>query len=50
MTKSIIVVKMPCKVLTSWPSLISNVLVAYNLTSDWPRTFFTPEVFLFSLI
>ena len=61
-TKSIIVMKIPCenniiyiyirnnnKVLTSWPSLISNVLVAYNFTSDWPRTFFTPRVFLFSI-
>ena len=60
-TKSIIVMKFPArissfiyirnnnKVSTSWPSLILNVLVAYNFTSDWPHTFFTPRVFLFSI-
>ena len=64
MTKPIIVVKVPCKLLyviqvkeflikcsTSWPYLISEFLVA-NITivaSDWPRTFFTPKVFLFSI-
>ena len=54
MTKSIVVVKMPCKniisvtlnyeykVLSSWLSLISDVLVAYNFASDWPRTFLQP--------
>ena len=65
MTKPIIVVKVPCKLLyviqvkeflikcsTSWPYLISEFLVAYitNVASDWPRTFFTPKVFLFSII
>ena len=63
-TKPIIVVKMPCKLLyviqvkgflikcsTSWPYLISEFLVAYItiVASDWPRTFFTPKVFLFSI-
>ena len=37
-------------ILTSWPSLISNILVAYNLASDWPRRFFTPGVFLFRIL
>ena len=65
MTKPIIVVKVPCKLLyviqvkeflikcsTSWPYLISEFLVAYItiVASDWPRTFFTPKVFLFSLL
>ena len=56
-TKPIIVVKVPCKLLyviqvkkcsTSWPYLISEFLVAYItiVASDWPRTFFTPKVFL----
>ena len=67
MTKPIIVVKVPCKLLyviqvkeflikcsTSWPYLISKFLVAYItiimiVASDWPRTFFTPKVFLFSI-
>ena len=63
-TKPIIVVKVPCKLLyviqvkeflikclTSWPYLISEFLVAYIIivASDWPRTFFTPKVFLFSI-
>ena len=63
MTKPIIVVRVPCKLLyviqvkeflikclTSWPYLISEFLVAYItiVASDWPRTFFTPKVFLFS--
>ena len=63
-TKPIIVVKVPCnllyviqvkefliKCLTSWPYLISEFLVAYItiVASDWPRTFFTPKVFLFSI-
>ena len=50
-TKPIIVVKIPCKLLYiiqvkefSWPYLISEILVAYNYSynaaSDWPRTFF----------
>ena len=56
MTKPIIVVKMPCKLLyviqvkgflikcsTSWPYLISEFLVAYN--SDWLRTFIQPGCF-----
>ena len=65
MTKPIIVVKVPCKLLyviqvkkflikcsTSWPYLISEFLIAYItiVASDWPRTFFTPKVFLFSII
>ena len=65
MTKPIIIVKVPCKLLyviqvkeflikclTSWPYLISEFLVAYItiVASDWPRTFFTPKVFLFSMI
>ena len=55
-TKPIIVVKVPCKLLyviqvkeflikcsTSWPYLISEFLVAYItiVASDWPHTFFT---------
>ena len=63
-TKPIIVVKVPCKLLyviqvkgflikcsTSWPYLISEFLVAYItiVASDWPRTIFTPKVFLFSI-
>ena len=63
-TKPIIVVKVPCKLLyviqvkefiikcsTSWPYLISEFLIAYItiVASDWPRTFFTPKVFLFSI-
>ena len=65
MTKPIIVVRVPCKLLyviqvkeflikcsTSWPYLISEFLVAYItiVASDWPRTFFTPKVFLFSMV
>ena len=64
MTKPIIVVKVPCKLLyviqvkeflikcsTSWPYLISEFLVTYItiVASDWPRTFFTPNVILFSI-
>ena len=63
MTKPIIVVKICYKLLyviqvvkkivirTSWPQLISKFLVApvCNAASDWPRTFFTPKVFLFSI-
>ena len=64
MTKPIIVVKVPCKLLyviqvkeflikcsTSWPYLISEFLVAYItiVASDWPHIFFTPKVFLFSI-
>ena len=59
MTKPIIVMKVPCKLLyviqvkeflikcsTSWPYLISEFLVTYItiVASDWPRTFFTPKV------
>ena len=65
MTKPIIVVKVPCKLLyiiqvkeflikcsASWPYLISEFLVAYItiVASDWPCTFFTPKVFLFSIM
>ena len=59
MTKPIIVVKMPCKLLyviqvkeflikcsTSWPYLISLIPI---MASDWPRTFFTARLFLFSI-
>ena len=64
MTKPIIVVKVPCKLLyviqvkeflikcsTSWPYLISEFLVAYItiVASNWPRIFFIPKVFLFSI-
>ena len=31
--------------MSSWPSLISDVLVVYNLASDWPRTFLQPGCF-----
>ena len=40
------------KRLTSWPQLISKLLVApayLHVASDWPRTFFTPKVVLFSI-
>ena len=48
MTKSIIVVKMPCK-LTSWPYLISKVLVAYNHCCFLLALhLFTARLFLFS--
>ena len=64
MTKPIIIVKVPCKLLyviqvkeflikcsTFWTYLISEFLVAYItiVASDWPRTFFTPKVFMFSI-
>ena len=60
MTKPIIVVKVPCKLLyviqvkeflikcsTSWPYLISEFLVVYItiVASDWPRTFLHPRCF-----
>ena len=59
-TKPIIVVKMPCKLLyviqvkgflikcsTSWPYLISEILVAYAIVaSDWPHTFYSQAVFV----
>ena len=60
MTKPIIVVKVPCKLLyviqvkeylikcsTSWPYLISEFLVAYItiVASDWPHTFLHPRCF-----
>ena len=39
---------MKCSI--SWPYLISEFLVAYNIVaSDWPRTFFTARLFLFSM-
>ena len=62
MTKPIIVVKISgCKLLYmiqvnrfSWPYLISKILVAhnysYNAASDWPRTFFTARLYLFSIL
>ena len=53
MTKPIIVVKMPCKLLyviqvkeSSWPYLISKVLVSCNAASDWPRTFYSLRIFV----
>ena len=64
MTKPIIVVKVPCKLLyviqvkeflikcsTSWPYLISEFLVAYItiVASDWPRTFLHPRCFCLAL-
>ena len=63
-TKPIIVVKVPCKLLYVISSerilnkmfnflalLDIRVLVAYItiVASDWPRTFFIPKVFLFSI-
>ena len=58
-TKPIIVVKMPCKLLyiiqvkefliTSWPYLISRFLIAYNhynAATDWPHTFYSQAVFV----
>ena len=60
-TKPIIVVKVPCKLLyviqvkeflikcsTSWPYLISEFLVAYItiVASDWPRNFYTQGIFV----
>ena len=65
MTKPIIVVKVPCKLLyvnqvkeflikclTSWPYLISEFLVAYItiVASDWPRTFLHPRCFCLASI
>ena len=64
MTKPIIVVRVPCKLLyviqvkeflikclTSWPYLISEFLVAYItiVASDWPRTFLHPRCFCLAL-
>ena len=66
MTKPIIVVKMPCKLLyviqvkgflikcsTSWPYLISEVLVAYQkqniLSPDKKPSIFAPRMFLDSI-
>ena len=62
MTKSIIVVTICYKLLChSSRFLISNFLASTddqsfwsyipicNAASDWPRTFFTPKVFLFSI-
>ena len=64
MTKSIIVVTICYKLLChSSRFLISNFLASTdikvfghtylricNAASDWPRTFFTPRVFLFSIV
>ena len=64
-TKPIIVVKVPCKLLyviqvkeflikcsTSWPYLISEFLIAYItiVASAWPHTFFTPRCFCLALV
>ena len=64
MTKPIIVVKMPCKLLyichsskgflikcsTSWPYLISEFWSLITIVaSDWPHTFFTARLFSFSI-
>ena len=62
-TKPIIVVKMPCKLLyviqvkeflikylTSWPYLISEFWSLITIVaSDWPRTFFTARLFLYNI-
>ena len=59
MTKPIIVVKIPGYKLLyiiqvkgfSWPYLrfwLLIIIATYNAASDWPRTFFTAELFLFS--
>ena len=61
MTKPIIVLKMPCKLLyviqvkgflikcsTSWPYLISEFLAI--VASDWPRTFLQPGCFCLALL
>ena len=64
MIKPIIVVKMPCKLLyviqvkgflikcsTSWRYLISEFWSLITIVaSDWPHTFFTARLFLFSII
>ena len=64
MTKPIIFVKICCKPLyviqVVKKFLISNFLASTDIkvfgrtccsaASDWPRTFFTPRVFLFSII
>ena len=47
-TKPIIVVKVPCKLLYVIPYLISVAYITI-VASDWPRTFFTPKVFLISI-
>ena len=40
-----------CSTSCNWLYLISEFLVTYItiVASDWPRTFFTPMVFLFSI-
>ena len=61
-TKPIIVVKVPCKLLYVCHSSerilnkMFNFLALLDIrayitivASDWPRTFFTPKVFLFSI-
>ena len=63
MTKPIIVVKMPCKLLyviqvkgflikcsTSWLSLQSFWLLITIVAFDWSRTCFTARLFLFSIV
>ena len=38
---------------TSWPQLMRKLLVApacLHAASDWPRTFITPKMFLFSIL
>ena len=57
MTKPIILVKICYNIVyfdkvTSWAQLISNLLVCLpvcSVASDWPHTFFTPQLFLFSI-
>ena len=58
MTKPIIIVKVPCKLLYviqvkeffNFLALLDiRVLVAYIVASNWPRTFFIPKVFLCSI-
>ena len=56
MTKAIIAVKMPCKLLyviqvkrfliTSWPYLISKFLIICNAASDWSCTFYSQAAFV----
>ena len=52
----IVAYEMPCKLLyikvtgSSWPYLISKILVVYNHTTDadaeWPHAFFSQVVFI----
>ena len=51
---AIIAISLLCNIkVTSWPQLISQSFWSHipicNAASDWPRTFFIPKVFLFSM-